>query len=107
MISENDDYLVVHAFYIDQTHIKYKCPYCWKLRSGRVLDSNYDPKKKRIYASAVPGTHMHGSAGDLGNRYETRSSHCTINNDKEVKIIIDENTKKINKKNKGVKISFN
>ena len=93
MIQECKDYIVVKAHKIDKTHIYYKCPFCWKIRNGRILDSPFCKTKKRIYSSARPNEHFHGSGGDLGARIEYRTSHCTINNEKEIKIIIDEETK--------------
>ena len=92
MIQENEDFVIVRAYKIDKTHIHYKCPFCYKIRSGRILDSPFCKKTKRIYASAQPNEHRHGSGGDLMPRIEQRVSHCLINHEKEIKIIIDEET---------------
>ena len=92
MISEQEDYIVVKAKKIDNVHIYYECPFCWTIRNGKIKDSNFNRKTKKLYMSAKPTIHRHGSGGDKHNRYETRVSHCSVNNNKEIKIIIDEET---------------
>lgn len=92
LIQENEEFIVVKAHKIDEKYIYYKCPYCFKINNGRVLDSPYCKKTKRTYKTAVQNTHKHGSGGDLFGRIEQRVSHCKINHKKEVKIIIDETT---------------
>jgi hypothetical protein len=92
IIVENEDNIIVKAKTIDKTHFTYECPYCWKLRNGRVTDSNFCKKTKRIYSSAKPKIHYHGSGGDFSNRTEHRGSHCTVNSKKGVFIVIDHDT---------------
>ncbi len=94
-ILEEDEYnITVEASMIDKIHIYYKCPFCYKLKNGRVVDSPFNTKTKRIYSSAKPNTHFHGSGGDLLNRIEHRVSHCSINDKKGVWIVINDNTKR-------------
>jgi len=93
MINENEkEFEIVNAYKIDNVHIYYKCKHCYKLKSGRIIDSPFCKKTNRIYSSAKPMTHIHGSGGNLEARIEQRKSHCSINHNKEIKIIIDENT---------------
>ena len=89
------DYTIIHAYSVDEYQIRYRCPFCYKISSGRILDSPFCKRTKRLYSSAKHCIHIHGSGGNLENRTEIRASHCTINRDKEIKIIIDDKTKRI------------
>jgi len=83
----------VIAYEIDEKHIRYKCPFCYTLSSGRITDKAYNPRTFTLYKSAKPNIHTHGSCGELHNRIETRSSHCTFNNE-QVNIHITDETKR-------------
>jgi hypothetical protein len=77
---------VVHAESIDIKRITYKCKHCFNRynKDGR-------PRKnaKNVY-------HYHGSCGQLENRHETRTRHCSVAmmafNSAEVIIVIDDDT---------------
>jgi len=97
ILDEDDDNIKVEALTIGKTYLTYQCPYCWRLRNGRLLDSNIDKKTKRIYTSAKRNIHYHGSSGDLSNRTEHRLSHCLVNSEKGVYIEINDNTKRTKK----------
>ncbi len=93
---EDANNIYVQATLVDRIHIHYECPFCWKLKNGRIVDNPFNKKTKRLYMSATPNKHFHGSAGDLSNRTEHRLSHCLVNSEKGVFIVINENTKKLN-----------
>ena len=67
-----EDIPVFHATRIDKTHVAYTCPY----------PKTVCPMRE----------HIHGSNNDLSNRTISRVCHC---NRKEIKIVIDENTKRL------------
>lgn len=83
----------VIATEIDHTFIYYKCPFCYTLRNGRITDKPFNEKTKKIYSSAKPTIHRHGSNGFFENRKEHRGSHCTFNKEN-VCISIDDTTLK-------------
>ncbi len=94
-ISDEDDRnIIVEAKTINPIHFTYDCPYCYRIRSGRLVDSPFCKRTKRLLSSAVPTRHFHGSGGDLSNRIEHRVSHCTVNDDKGVFIKITNKTKR-------------
>lgn len=86
--------ILVKAKKINKTQFTYECPFCWKISSGKIVESPFNKKTKRLYTTAKPGVHYHGSGGDLSNRIEHRITHCLINNEKDVYIEIDDNTKR-------------
>ena len=76
----------VNCLRIDDVHLYYECPFCWKTRAG------VKGTKLRIdgqpYSSAKPNIHKHGSmGGKVETGIERRSSHC-LYNDEEVEIVI-------------------
>lgn len=66
------------------------CPFCVKIRGGRVISAEEGTK----YKSASPNFHIHGSCGDLSNRTESRASHCDFFKGN-FNIIIDDETERI------------
>ena len=58
---------IVTAKWINKTEFGFQCPNCWSM-----YKKNGEPYKnsKRI-------EHRHGSGGNLNNRIEHRSSHCS------------------------------
>jgi hypothetical protein len=96
IITEDKDNITVEALSVDKIHIKYECPYCWRLRNGKVVPTPF-MKNGKPYKSAKRNIHFHGSGDDFSHRTEHRSSHCLVNRDKGVYIVINENTKMIKK----------
>jgi wyosine [tRNA(Phe)-imidazoG37] synthetase (radical SAM superfamily) len=94
ILDEDDRNIKVQAKTVGKIHFTYECPYCWRLRNGRISDSNFCKKTKRIYSSAKPNIHYHGSGGDFSNRTEHRISHCTINDKKSIYIEINDDTER-------------
>ena len=94
ILDEDEKNITVEATTINEISIQYKCPFCWRLQNGRILDSPFNKKNKRLYASAKHNFHYHGSGGDLSNRKEHRLSHCLVNSKKGVFIEITDNTKR-------------
>ncbi len=92
ILKEDENNIWVHCKRIDRIHFTYDCPFCWKLRNGRIVDSPFNQTTKRLYMSAKPNQHYHGSDNDFRNREEHRISHCTINHEKGVYIVIDDDT---------------
>ena len=83
----------VTACKVDETFIYYECPFCYTLRNGRITDKPYNTYTNKIYKSAKPTIHRHGSNQNYKNRLERRGSHCTFNNS-DLCIIINDSTKK-------------
>jgi len=94
IIDEDEESITVEATTINEISFQYNCPYCWRLQNGRIVDNPFNKRTKRLYASAKPNIHYHGSSGNLNNRKEHRSSHCIVNSKKNVIIEINENTKR-------------
>jgi hypothetical protein len=80
----------VNCLKIDDVHLYYECPFCWKTRAG-IKGTNIRPNGE-VYCSAKPNIHKHGSmSGKIENGTAKRSSHCLHNNE-EVEIVIDYHT---------------
>ena len=92
LLLETDDELLVHSFRMDRVHLYYRCPYCYKLNSGKVVGSKYK-KNGEPYKRIKHNVHKHG----VGSNYNTGSyhkiSHCDFNK-KCVRIVVDNNTKR-------------
>lgn len=82
-----DNPIIVEAEYINKYQFSYECPFCFKLRNGRIVDN------RSKYKSAKPTLHLHGSGGELHNRIEHRVNHCSYNK-QNVIIHITDNTKR-------------
>tara|TARA_R100000805_G_C3610319_1_gene110906 strand:+ start:582 stop:890 length:309 start_codon:yes stop_codon:yes gene_type:complete len=92
VLLETDEELLVHCCKMNNTHMYYRCPYCWTIpSSGRVISSPYKKNGER-YKSAVPTLHYHGNPQFKMGSYH-KISHCEFNK-KCVRIVVDENTKK-------------
>ena len=94
LLLRDDDFVMYHAFKVDKTHIYYRCADCFKTSTGRIINSPFK-KNGKPYKHLEANIHRHGSAGDWNTRIEDRCSHCDVTlNKKNVKIVIDQNTKK-------------
>jgi hypothetical protein len=78
------DSIEVHAHTITKMQFYYTCPFCWTR-----YKKNGEPSLK-----GYPGTHWHGSGGNLTNQRTHRVSHCTKSTEKtgSVFITIDDST---------------
>ena len=94
MILDLEHNILVKACNINKKQFIYECPSCWVLKNGKVVDSPINKKTKKMYVSAKPGKHCHGSDGDFKNRIEHRISHCQFELTKGVYIEINDDTKK-------------
>lgn len=86
----------VHARVITPTTIEYECPTCWfDRKTKRTCTSQYG-KDGRVIRSRVPGTHVHGNPfQDRENRVEDRTSHCLHSSLRDVFIVIDDKTRRV------------
>jgi hypothetical protein len=86
----------VHAIVITPTTIEYECSNCWYDRKTKMTCTSQYGKDRRVVRSRVPSTHVHGNAfGDRENRIEDRTSHCMHARIRDVHIIIDDSTRRI------------
>jgi len=81
ILDEDDNNIKIQALSISKVNFKYECPYCFRNSKGRIISK----KGKANY-------HYHGSNEDYTNRTERRSSHCLINNKKNLYIEINDDT---------------
>ena len=79
----------IEASEINKSQFKYECPFCMRIKGGRIIERNEINKNK--YKSWKPNFHKHGSSGELHNRKEYRGGHCLFNT-KDVCIHITDNT---------------
>lgn len=85
----------VWAFEISPTTISYRCPECWTDTKGRTHTTNRG-KDGRLIRSRKPTVHRHGNAfKDGANRREDRTSHCIHAKLRDVSIVIDDQTKRV------------
>jgi hypothetical protein len=67
----------VKCLYIDNVHIAYECPFCWKV--GKSIKGSPFMKNGKPYKTAKPNIHRHGSCGGkVGNGLQHRVAHCTF-----------------------------
>ncbi len=67
----------VKCLYIDNVHIAYECPFCWKV--GKNVKGSPFMKNGKLYKTAKPNIHRHGSCEGKVFGIEHRSSHCLFN----------------------------
>ena len=72
------------ASHIDLIHFCYECPYC---STDFFKNGNKRKHRKRIY-------HRHGSCGNTENRTESRGCHCDKDPNRDIEIVINENTRR-------------
>jgi len=86
----------VHASTITPTTIEYSCPTCWYCTKTKRTSTSRYGKSGKVVRSRVPGTHIHGNAfQEKHNRIEDRTSHCLHTSLRDVYIIIDDKTRRL------------
>ena len=84
----------VYAKTISKEKISYECPYCYTLRSKIIVFSPFN-KYGMPYKSAKRTIHYHGNHSEtLEDRDFYRMGHCTSIDNCEMRIIVDEKTKR-------------
>ena len=91
---ENGNFeVMVHCKKMTRVHISYDCPFCYTLKSKRVISR--DEQVRNNYKSAKPTVHHHGTASNYKNGLRTGpSSHCEFDKSN-ITMIIDDYTEKI------------
>lgn len=86
----------VHCSVLTPTSITYECPNCWfDRRTKKTHTTNYS-KAGAVIRSRLPSLHYHGNAlNQKENRVEYRTSHCIHAKSRDICIIIDDRTRRL------------
>ena len=86
----------VHCKVLTPTSMTYECPDCWFDRRTKKTHTTCYSKAGQVIRSRLPSLHYHGNAfSEKENRVEHRTSHCRHAKLRDICIVIDDKTRRL------------